>query len=143
MSDEAKVTVPMTLAGRQIMVKAPTLGQILVLHRTTMRMIKQAESDEDDQGKALTSAITRTLDFIDTLIIDEDDRQFVEDQMLAGKIDWQELMAILAQDKDANEPDDDQAPKPVRKAAPKKSPKAARVAPVKATTAAARGRAKR
>ncbi len=57
--------------------------------------------------------------------------------MLAGNIDWPEIMAVLGGGKD-DTPEDDESPKPVKRA-PKKSPKAAPVA----KSVASRARTKR
>lgn len=123
MSDEATPTFTMTLAGREIEFRRANLGQVLVLQRLYRRELKRSSGSEDDKGEAITAAVIRTLDFIDTLFITEEDRQFVEDQMLSGAIDWQEILPAMSGGvKDA--PADDEAPAPVRRA-PKKSPKAA------------------
>lgn len=139
----------MTLAGRQIMFRRAKLGQILILERTTQRMIKKAEGDPQDRGRAMVDAVIKTLDFVEHLIISEDDRAFVEEKMLEGAIDYLDIVKALG-GRDEQTPDDEE-PKIVKRA-PKKSPKAAPVdladkkpaqivrKPVKA---APRGRAKR
>lgn len=141
----------MTLAGREIVFRKPALGQIIMLQRIAVRQIKEARGNEDEDERALlmTSAYVKVLDFIDALMTDPDDRQFVEDQMLAGNIDYRELMKALAGGGNQDSVADDEAPRPVRRA-PKKSPKAARgavpaVASVRApakSAVAPRGRAK-
>lgn len=126
MSDEAPQTFTKTFAGREIEFRRAMLAQVIILERLYHRQMKQANaSGEDDKGKALSSVLVRTLDFIDTLVVDEDDRQFIEDQMLAGNIDWPEIMEVLSGGRDGG-PADDETPKPVKRA-PKKSPKAAPV----------------
>lgn len=123
MSDEA-VIFPMTLAGREIKFKRPVLGQVLILQRLFHRQMKANESG-DVKGDAMTTVIMKTLDFIDTLVIEDEDRQFIEDQMLAGVIDWQEIMGVLSGGMKDKEEADDEAPKPIKRA-PRKSPKAAK-----------------
>lgn len=139
----------MPLAGRQIEFRRTKLGQILILQRTTQRMIQKAEGDPDDHGRAMVEAVIKTLDFVEGMIIDEDDRQFVEDKMLKGEIDYLDVMAALG---GRQETPDDEEPKASVKRAPKKSPKAAPVdltqkkpaqIVAKPTKAATRGRAKR
>lgn len=134
MSDEVSDTFTMTLAGREIMFRRPKLGQVIVLERTARRLMKKAESDGKDQGEAMTIAVVRTLDFIETLMIHDADRQFVEDEMLAGNIDWQDLMKAMTGEGNS-ETADDEAPKPRRRTPVK--PKAS------AKTVASRGRTKR
>lgn len=150
MSDEANETFTMTLAGREILFRRAGIGQILMLRRLTERLKKLAVDESQDAGEDLTLGIIKYLDFIDMLIISPDDRQFVEDQMLAGNIEYTEVLKALGGGK-GTEPADDEAP-PSIKRAPKKSPKAApvdltdkkpaQIVP-KPKTVASRGRTKR
>lgn len=126
MSDEVTNTFTMTMAGRVIEFKHPNLGQVLVLQRRYHRALRedQALDDTDEaKGKALMDEVIKSLDFIDKLFVSDEDRQFVEDQMLAGTIDWTQVVKALSGG-DKSQPPDDEAPKPVKRA-PKKSPKAA------------------
>jgi hypothetical protein len=139
MSDEAEKTFTMPLAGREIEFRHPLLGQVLILDRFARKAVKAAsESEGEESGRTMMSAIARTLDFIQTLVVSEDDKQFLEDQMLAGTIDWPDVMAALSGGTRKETVADDQAP-PARKRAPKKSPKAAPAA----KTVASRGRTQR
>lgn len=150
MSDEVPETFTMVLAGREITFRTPLLGQILVLNRMAQRGLAASKDGPDEQRtQAMTTSVARTLDFIETLIVSEQDKVFVEDQMLAGTIDWQDVMKALAGGRDRDETPDDEAPKPIKRA-PKKSPKAASVdltgkkpAQIVAKPVATRGRAKR
>lgn len=138
MSNEAE-TFTMTLAGREVMFRRTHVGQVIMLQRTAMRAVTQAQKDSGDEGErvgAVSAGIMKVLDFIDRMIISEDDRQFVEDKMLEGEITWEQLARALAGGKESTE--DDEAPEP-RPRASRKSPKAAPVA----KTVAARGRTKR
>lgn len=149
MSNEA-ATFTMTLAGREITFRRAGIGQVIMLQRRAFKKIKAADGLEEDQERVdmTTTALVEVFDFIDTLIVGEDDRQFVEDQMLAGAIGWEEIVRVLAGG--APEPAaDDEVP---RKKVPRKSPKAAPVdlsdkkpatIVAKPAKAAARGRAKR
>lgn len=151
MSDEVSDTFQMTLAGRPIMFRRAKLGQILILKRTADRMTKQAQGDPDDEGAALTSAMVKTLDFIEGLIVSPEDREFVEERMLAGAIDYLDVMKALSGGDSPDSVADDEAPKPIKRA-PRKSPKAAPVdlsdkkpaqIVAKPKTVASRGRTKR
>lgn len=124
MSDEVPKTLTLPLAGRDVVFRRATLGQILVLERTTKRMISKAESDPKDHGRAMVDAVIRTLDFVERLIISEDDRQFVEEKMLEGVIDYLDVIKALG-GRDDPVPDDEE-PKAIKRA-PKKSPKGAPV----------------
>lgn len=151
MSDEAD-TFTKTLAGRVITFRQTHLGQVLMLQRKGLRAIRNAQelSATEERVNGLSQAMMDVLDFIDKQIIDPDDRQFVEDKMLEGKIRWEELMGVLGGGKQEQVADDEAPAKPTRKA-PKKSPKAAPVAvpevdPVRTPakkSVASRGRTKR
>lgn len=140
----------MNLAGREVLFRTPLLGQILVLNRMAQRGIKAAkDGDEQERTKAMTNSVARTLDFIETLIVSDEDKAFVEDEMLAGTIEWQDVIKALAGGRERDDTPDDEAPKPIKRA-PRKSPKAAPVdlsakksAQVVAKPVASRGRAKR
>jgi len=134
MSDEATFT--MTLAGREIAFRTPHLGQILMLRRMATRAQKRAEEDGDDMAVALAlqEAMIRTLDFIETLMVADEDKRFVEDKMLAGEIEYLELLKALAGGKGGDDTPDDEEPKTKDvKRTPKKAAK----------TVGSRARAKR
>ncbi len=136
MADEA-TTFTMELAGRQVGFKRPTLGQVIMLQRMATRSRAAAEnSQSDDRVDHMTNIMVKTLDFIETLILEPEDREFVEEQMIAGTIDYTDLLAALSGGKRDEETADDQAPRP-RRAASKK------VAKPVAKTVASRGRTQR
>lgn len=138
MSDEAKPTFTMPLAGREVTFHRAGVGQVIMLNRAARKHLAQAEQASDEQRAEATSmAMAKVLDFIESLIVDPADKEFVEDQMLQGNIDWEDLMAAISGGP-SDEPADDEAPKP-RKAAVKKSPRTASAA----KTVASRGRTKR
>jgi hypothetical protein len=138
MSNEAE-TFTMPLAGREITFRKANLGQVIMLQRLYIRAGRQADqqADEGTRVDLMGSAMVKVLDFIDSLMVHDEDRAFVEERMLAGEIDINDLTAALGGGP-SDKPADDEAPKP-RKAAPKRSPKAAPAA----KTVATRGRAKR
>lgn len=130
MSDEADVsaTFTMTLGGREIMFKRAILGQVLILERLYHRAMKRAKDLGDaDNGRELTGVVMKTLDFIDTLVIDPDDRQFIEDEMLAGTIDWEEVLGALGGGKKETV-EDDEAPKAIKRKPATKAAAAKKVA---------------
>jgi len=102
----------MVLAGREVMFRKATLGQVLMLQRMYVRAAKASEDLQGDQERIdmMGSAMVKVLDFIDTLIIDPDDRQFVEDGMYAGTIDYKDLVGALGGQKADPSPADDAAP---------------------------------
>ena len=142
MSDEATDTFTMTLAGREILFRRAHVGQVIMLQRIAMRGVNLARGegvDEQQRIRAVQDGIVKVLDFIDTLIVNDDDRQFLEDKMLTGEITWEQVSGALGGGE--AEQADDEPPKTRR--APKKSPKAAPAVAVAAKSVTPRGRAKR
>lgn len=138
MSDEAK-TFTMKLAGRDIEFRRSNLGQIIMLQRTAYRAIQRAQEETDETARVTgaSKGMVKVLDFVDSLVVKDEDREFIEAQMLAGTIEWEDLMRVLSGGKDDVVADDEAPAKPVKRA-PRKSPKAA-----PATGVANRGRTKR
>jgi len=139
MSNEAE-TFTMPLAGREIEFRRAGVGQVIMLQRVYVRATRLADGQADSQKRVdlVGSAMVQILDFIDSLMVNPDDRVFVEEKMLCGEIGYEDLIAALGGGKKADDTPDDQAPAAVKRA-PKKSPKAAPAA----KTVASRGRAKR
>lgn len=134
MSNEVE-TFTMTLAGRDVAFRRPLLGQVLILDRFARKSIKEArQSDDDESGRAMLSAIARTLDLIQSLVVSDEDKIFLEEMMLEGKIDWPDVMGALSGGTRGDAVADDETPAP-KKRAPRKAPAAKAVA--------TRGRAKR
>lgn len=123
MSDEV-ATFKVNLAGRDVEFRRAGIGQIMILQRMHSRRMKEAS--EEGAGDALSAMIIKTLDFIDTLIVHPEDRQFVEDEMLAGSITWQEIIRTLGGGASQEVVADDETP-PAPKKIARKSPKAAAV----------------
>lgn len=124
MSNEAE-TFFKELAGRAVQFRRPVLGQLLILERIYLRQLKAAEQkkDEGERISASTSAMMKVLDFIDSLVINDEDREFIEEKMIEGKIDHMELLDVLGTGlKDPQE--DDAPPASVKKAAKRVAKKA-------------------
>ena len=123
MSNEVE-TFTKNLAGREITFRRPILAQILILERLYQRAQRRAKdmSDTEDRVGAMSSAMVQVLDFIDSLMTNDDDRQFVEEQMLAGNIDHTELIGVLGGPPEDSQ--DDQPPVTKRAASRKVAKKA-------------------
>jgi hypothetical protein len=118
MSNEAETFIK-TLAGREVAFRRPVLGQLLILERIYLRQLKAAQDNSDQKQRiaASTTAMMKVLDFIDSLVINGEDRQFIEDNMIDGKIDHMDLLDVLGAGlKDSQE---DDAPPAVKKVAKK------------------------
>lgn len=131
MSDETFIK---ELAGRPIEFRYAKPGQLLILKRMTERVQSQLTNSADgaDRGALFSGIIQRSLDVVESLVVNPPDAAFLEEQMLMGHLDHETLMQVLWG------PDD--KPKKAAKTV-KTTPKAA---PKKATTTvASRGRTKR
>lgn len=104
-----------TVCGRKMWFRRPIDGQLIMLQRFRMQ-IKGAS--EENLADVIMSVTTKTLNLIDSLFIDAADRDFVEEQLIAGKVGIAQLMGILT-GKDTTEPADDETPAPKKRPAKK------------------------
>lgn len=130
MSDE---TFVQTLAGRDIEFRVAKPGQILILKRMYERARDQLTDTEGRKGaEVFGEMLQRSMDVVESLMVDPANIAFLENEILMGRLEQDELMAVLAG------PKKEVAPK---KKTAKSTPKAA---PRKATApVASRGRTKR
>ena len=120
MTDQATFLV--TLAGRDITFRAPTAGQLIILRRRLLRLQQEASQapDEAKQLELASDLVMVTLSVVESLIVNPQDVEFIEESMLLGKIDHTEVMAVIGMKAEQ--------PEPVKKAAKKtaKAPARAR-----------------
>lgn len=115
-----------TLGGRLMWFKLPSTGQLILLQRFRMQL---KGVDADEAGHALMMSVSmKTLNVIDSLFLDLSDRDFVEDLLIAGKIEINDVMPILAGGSKDDTSDDDIAPvkkavKKTAKTAPRRASK--------------------
>lgn len=112
-----------TALGRLMWFKPPSTGQLILLQRFRMQL--KGIVNNDNGYNLIMSVSMKTLNVIDSLFLDPDDRDWVEGQVIAGKLEVNELMPILAGGNASVETPDDVAPAPKKKAAAKKAAKAA------------------
>jgi len=129
MTDKAE-TFTFPLAGRDIEVRPVSAGQVMILQRFRMRAQQIIDSGTEGQENPMIDIINKTLVVVDSLIVKQEDREFVENGLLTGTIDHSDLLPIIG-----GKPAE---PKTPRKTAVKRTPKAAAV-----KAAAPRGRTKR
>lgn len=106
-----------TFCGRDIEFLLPRTGQLLILQRLSQRLQEAAggTQDEGELGKIYQKMIKYALDAVDSLIIHEEDREFLEQKLVTNKLTYQELQEVLRGPQPAPEPtadDADVAPKP-------------------------------
>lgn len=127
MADEEQL-VTINLLGRDMQFRKLSTGQSVLVQRIGARAEKASNAAGEDAmklGEAFSGMMVRILDVVDTLFVSEQDRQDVEDAVLARKLDVPDLMAILLGGRRPEPEPDDADPKPVKKAAKKAQPKMA------------------
>lgn len=82
-----------TFQGRTIKVRMPSPEQVLVWNRT-MEKIERANLN-DWTGKQVLSALERTRKIIDSVIMDPEDIDWIDDEMLAGRFGLKEASQIV------------------------------------------------
>lgn len=131
MSDQvAPDTFTYTLAGREMTLLTTSNGQRLMIQRRMRRMRDELDRTVDTDPKQWEELFEKlehfTWDIVETKFINPDDLEFVEKQILAGKVDINEAYSILSNGvrrKAAQADDADPAPaKPRGRKAPAKKP---------------------
>lgn len=86
-------TFTRTIGEREIEFKAPTDAQFLVLGR----LLRMTEKMGEDEVKIAGSVhqMSKILDIIDSMIINDQDRVWLEEQILAGTADLGAIMSTF------------------------------------------------
>lgn len=113
------------LLGRDMPFRRPSQGQLLLLQRIAQRSRREIGDDAEAMGKAYTALMARMLDIIDTLFINPQDRDDVEEAVLNRQLDVEDLMPILRGKPTEPPVADDEDPPPVKRKAPKAAAKKA------------------
>lgn len=81
------------ISGRDIEFRLPSDAQLLVLGR----LLRLTERMGEDEGKIAGSVhqLSKVLDIIDSMIINEEDRSWVEDRILEGTLDLSAIMEVF------------------------------------------------
>lgn len=101
--------------GRDIVFRYPIPAQLMMLRRRTLRLQDRYNSTTDNQERMeIESALTiDTLDVVESLIVNKEDVEFLEQAMLHGRVDHIEVMDVLRAKREES--------KPAKKAAAKKT----------------------
>lgn len=104
MTDQETFTVE--FAGRGIVFRYPIPAQLIILRRRVLRSQEQFNGTDDiDKKVALESQmVADTLNVIETLIVNPEDAEFLEQAMLHGKVDHIQVMDILRTQKPDSKP---------------------------------------
>lgn len=118
----ADTTFSRTIGGREILFKPPTDAQLLMVGRLTRTSRQFAEAKEEELDRVqITGGVEKMsmiLDIIDSMVVSPVDRDWLEEQIINGSLDLQELVGAL----DGGE----EPAKPVKKVTARKSTTRAR-----------------
>ena len=82
--------------GRKMWVRMPSIEQSLVWKRTLGRLQEISDQDSTNwNGEQIISAIARARKLIDSLLVHEVDREWLDDQMLDRKVGMIEVASII------------------------------------------------
>lgn len=107
-----------TFRGRKIRVAMPSPEQVMVWQRTLAKLENAKTSDWT--GKEVMAALERTRMIIDAIIKDPADVDWLDDEMLAGRVGMKDASEILLEAQKAFMKPAKKAP--AKKAAAKKAP---------------------
>lgn len=112
---------------RTIWVRVPSPEQLLVWKRTVQKL--QGADVDGWNGEQVMSALERTRKIIDSVLVHEVDKDWLDDQMLDGSVGLIDTAAIIQMTVEAFAEGDNRearraAAKPVKKAARKKAARA-------------------
>lgn len=131
--NEAPAAEPVTMPereiefhGRTIWVRMPGPEQLLVWKRTVSKL--QNLQNSDWTGESVMAALERSRKIIDSVLVHEADKDWIDDQMLDRMLDLQDTAAIIQLTVEAFASDDNResrraAKKATRKKATRKAPR--------------------
>lgn len=90
----APVELPVMLLGREIYTRMPTPEQLLVWQRTVNRLT-QAPVDTSWTGSEVMAALERLRKIVDSLMVNNADRDWLDDQFLEGTLDFRRLAPFI------------------------------------------------
>lgn len=109
-----------TINERDIEFQIPTDAQFLVLGR----LLRVVEGISEDEGVATSTVhqLSKILDILDYMVVKDEDRNFLENQILTGEVDLTSLMDVFREVATEDPPPNRTA----RRSAAKKAPTRAR-----------------
>ena len=88
--DPGKETRIFPLLDRQVVVRQLNEAQLALLAREAGRLSRGAL-----EGKDAMIAVARIMDIMEQTVVQQEDRDFLTDQMIAGKLELRDLMGAL------------------------------------------------
>lgn len=124
MSDQTpENTFTLTLAGREILFNKTSPGQITAMQRYIDKIrIQMIGADDDTISQLFTKINKIMLDVIDTRFVHEEDREYIEKQLMFGGIEVQEIMVVLSNGNKPKPVTPDDQPPAAKKTAGRKAP---------------------
>lgn len=109
-------TFVVDIAGRDITFRQPIPGQLIILRRRMLRLREQASQtqDESDQIALGSKLVMDVLDVVESLVVNKEDVEFMEQAMLEGTTTHEQVMSVIGMGPQKEEPT-----KPSRKRATK------------------------
>ena len=113
----AELTVMVELGGREIEMRKPTEGSLVVLARTFRGLPKIENADElsDEQRERLVRNLGMLGKIVDNMIVREDDKSWLDDAMIDGDVTAEDVFGVIRL---AGEKFNGSAAAPAKKAAP-------------------------
>lgn len=93
------------IADRPVRVKQPTETQLILIGRHSKKAEKAGKAEE---YKDAVYHMADALDIIDSLIVEDEDREYIIDLMSSGKLEIDALLTFISADRGATKT----APKP-------------------------------
>lgn len=91
-------TTAIEFEGRRMLVRRPSIEQIAMYRRTAKQMeaLKDRDITTPKQGEDVVRIFDRAARMIESVLVDDDDREWVQDQLMAGR-KISDLVPILRQ----------------------------------------------
>lgn len=88
-------TLPITFQGREMYVTMPSPTQLAVWKRILQRL--QNTPENNWTADAVVDELARLHTIVDTLLVEETDKRWLEDELLGGRMDFRGLAPIVTQ----------------------------------------------
>lgn len=102
--------------GREMWFKPPGSGPLILMQRYRAQLVSMARNEDPNYGRLVMDVTAKTLNIINNQFLDPDDRDWVEEQILAETVEIQDVIRILAGGKGPAEDDDKEVEVKPRKA---------------------------
>jgi hypothetical protein len=93
----AELTVMVELGGRQVEMRKPTEGSLVVLARTFRGLPKIENADEltDEQRERLIRNLGMLGKIVEGMIVKDDDKDWLDDAMIDGDVSAEDVFGVI------------------------------------------------